>query len=129
MTFVRVTADENFPLVKFATASGRWELGLSPALFGVRVRAGVPAEQFLAIDYCAGADFIFQMRVLECVLNILSSLPETVRASEVKSFMPSHARTPIDGQPCWRRLQKMEAAALRRRPASGQQARARQPVE
>ena len=114
MTFSRADPDENFPLLRFVSAAGRWQVGSVPLLYGVRVRAGVTGEQLLSLDYCAGADPLFQVRLLECILNILSALPEEVSSPEVMALMPLYKAKPISDDPCWERLQRMEERVLER---------------
>jgi hypothetical protein len=99
---------------RWTSESDRWEVGLYPVLYGVRVRAGLvnPTLGYapsLSIDYCAGADEGFTLALLAVVVHLLSSLPETVTPGQVERLFPGYQVKPIDKDPCWIELQRLVA--------------------
>lgn len=92
--------------------TGKWELGLVPMLFGVRVRAGLNGADWCEIDYCAGADQAFQLELLITVLTILESFPESTTPHELHERMPGFQRKPINLDPCWGKLQCLAREAV-----------------
>ena len=86
-----------------------WEVGFFRVLYGIRVRAGKipPGLDYapaVSIDYCAGADEGFALCILAIVVKLLSTLPESVTASQVEALVPRYQVKPIDQDPCWDRL-------------------------
>ena len=117
MTFTLTDPDENYSQLKMVSETGRWEVGLHPVMFGVRIRAGRAGRATCAVDYCAGADPVFKMRLLDCIIKILSAFPEEIPQAHINEIMPGFDRKPIDQDPCWTQLQKMAAALDERAPA------------
>lgn len=114
MTLRPTDPDENLQILRLISAGGRWELGLAPMLFGVRVRAGLVGDYCVALDYCAGADTRFQMELLAVVIRIFETLPEAISPAELQRMLPQYKVRPINNDPCWGKLQAMEKAMTRR---------------
>ncbi len=76
-------------------------------MFGVRIRAGLTDSGCCDIDYCAGADKLFQLELLATVILILEKFPEDISGAEVGRTMPSYITKPINLDPCWVKLQEM----------------------
>jgi hypothetical protein len=112
MKFTRAEPSPNYPICRLISETGKWELGLVPMLFGVRVRAGLNGAEWCDIDYCAGADQAFQVELLITVLTILESFPESITSSELYKRMPGFKRKPINQDPCWGQLQRMAREAI-----------------
>lgn len=104
------TPNENFPLLRFLSEDGGYEVGLMPVLYGVRVRAGRVGDSFVFIDYCAGADRDFQARLLGVIIDILETLPVGITPREVQDLMPGYDIRPIDKDPCWPTLIELRDA-------------------
>jgi len=102
----------NFPISRFVSENGRWEIGLVPVLFGVRVRAGLVGSDWVNVDYCAGDNPAFALELLATMLEIMTWLPEEITGGQVEAMMPKYQRRPIDRDPCWQKLQYL-AESLR----------------
>lgn len=107
MTFKPTKPTKNFPIFRAVSETERWEVGLVPVLYGVRVRAGLVGAAGVEIDYCAGDDRDFQFHLLVTIVSILSNLPETITERELQDMMPTYKVRPINHDPCWIKLQKM----------------------
>lgn len=115
MKFHRVPTEPNFDRLKLVSEGGEWELGLWSVMFGVRVRFGRTGACGVELDYCAGADPLFQMELLNAVHIILQEIPETVTESELRRIFPDFHIKPINLDPyCWTELQRMRDAARER---------------
>jgi|GEM_PF-2337125 len=115
MKFTIAPKSENFPILRFVSEGGINEVGLTPMIYGVRVRAGAVGATLVDIDYCAGADMEFQMRLLETLIAILETFPEGVSLREINTQLPTYKVRPIDKDPCWPALQKMAEERTRER--------------
>lgn len=111
MKFTRAEPTENYPKLRMVSEDGAYEVGLYPVMFGVRIRAGRSNSPVCDIDYCAGADPLFQVLLLAAVVDILESLPDGTPSSEIQNMMPRFERKPINQDPCWGKLQAMAKAA------------------
>jgi len=111
--FTEAPTDENYSEKKFVSETGQWEVGLWPAAFGVRVRAGRAGRGSCAIDYCAGAQRLFQLQLLGCIMDILESFPESVDMNTIENLMPGYKQKPIDQDPCWDKLRELSRRAIR----------------
>lgn len=107
LKFKKTDPDQNFPILRFISEDGGYEAGLMPVLYGVRVRAGRVGDSFVFIDYCAGADKDFQMRLLGVIIDILETLPVGITPRAVQDLMPGYKRRPIDKDPCWPALMEL----------------------
>lgn len=107
MKFVPTAPDENYPFLKFVTEDGRWEAGLCPVMYGVRVRAGPANSGTCAVDYCAGPDRLFQYQLLDTIIQILETFSSSVTEREIQDILPSYERKPINQDPCWPKLQAL----------------------
>jgi hypothetical protein len=97
----------NFPISRFVSENERWEVGLVPVLFGVRVRAGLVGSDWVNVDYCAGDNPTFALELLATILEIMTWLPEEITGGQVEAMMPAYHRRPIDKDECWPKLQAM----------------------
>lgn len=115
MKFHLAETNENFPLLRYVSEGGQWQIGLVPMLFGVRVRAGRTDDRYtVALDYCAGADLQFQRELLATVIVILSEIPEEATHRDIHRFFPESTVKPIDRDPiCWPVLKRMRHVILK----------------
>ena len=105
MKFKAADPDENFSLARFLSDGGRWEIGLRPMLFGVRVSLGLVGGIGPAVDYCAGAKLDDQLNILSVVLAVLKKLPEEVNEREIRNSFPQQKIKPMFNDPaCWEKL-------------------------
>jgi hypothetical protein len=105
MKFKAVEPDENFSLLRLVSEGGKWELGLRPMLFGVRVSLGRVWAVGLVVDYCAGAKVADQFGVLAVVLDILEHFPEEASERDALGFFPEQRIRPMYNDPeCWAKL-------------------------
>jgi len=107
ITFQRAQPDENFSIMRFESEDGRCEVGLSPVLFGVRVRAGDVGSMAVDIDYCAGADVLFQLQLLDVIKRIIETFPTGTPMRDIAAQLPTYERRPINQDPCWPALQQL----------------------
>lgn len=59
MNFKPAPITLNYSIRRFVSENGRWELGITPVLFGVRIRAGLANNEWCVVDYCAGDNWVF----------------------------------------------------------------------
>lgn len=115
MKFKVAEKTENFSLLRFVSEGGRWEVGLVPMLFGVRVRAGICGCDGCELDYCAGDDPVFQLALLDTVMKIMQTIPEDIDTWTFVSFWPGFRIKPINRDPtCWKELLAMREKAERK---------------
>jgi hypothetical protein len=94
---LRAPDDENFPAAHLVSApAGRWELGLVPMLFGVRVRVGLVGDLGPELDYCAGAERTMQMLLLGLITGYMACLPEEVTRYDLRALFPVQHKRPMD---------------------------------
>jgi hypothetical protein len=108
----------NFPISRFVSENERWEVGLVPVLFGVRVRAGIVGNNWVSVDFCAGDNPAFALELLATVIQIMSWLPENIAGAQVERMMPTWQRRPIDQDPCWQKLQELASSLNPERKAA-----------
>lgn len=115
MRFRLAPTEPNFDLIKLVSEGGEWELGLWSVMFGVRLRFGRTGAMSVELDYCAGADEIFQLELLNAIHIILQEVPETVTDGELQRMFPDYVLKPINKCPyCWPKLQQMRDEARAR---------------
>ena len=95
MTFHDAETDENFPLLRRVSEGGRWELGLYPMMFGVRVRLGIVGNGWCTLDYCAGPNPAEQFFLLGLVAGNLYWLPEESSEVDLQSIFPRQRIKPM----------------------------------
>ena len=106
MKFQQTDPDENYPLLKLVSENGRWEIGLTPVMFGVRVRGGLAGDGWCPIDYCGGDDRAFVGQLLAVMVQILETYPESISPGEISTLLPDYETKPISNDPCWKYLQE-----------------------
>lgn len=106
MKFQSVDPDGNY-FLKFASESGKYEVGFYRVMYGVRVRAGLAGDGCCIIDYCAGADYIFALELLATVIQFLEKFPENVSARSIEEIRPTSQVKPINLDPCWDKLKEL----------------------
>ena len=88
MIFHRVEPSRDYLSLRFASETGRWELGLSPYQHGVRIRMGLSGRPPSAIDFCLGYETWIYSPVLLAVMKLLEQLPESATAEEIDALFP-----------------------------------------
>jgi len=86
--FHRVEPNHNYLSLRITSDTGRWELGLSPYQYGVRIRMGLSDRPPSVIDFCLGHDTPIYFPVLLAVMKLLESLPESASAEEIDALFP-----------------------------------------
>jgi hypothetical protein len=115
MKFKMAEREPNYDRLKLVSEGGIWELGLWSVMFGVRVRMGRAGLFYVNLDYCAGADSLFQMELLNAIHIILLEVPESIRDHDLEGMFPPFEIKPINRDPhCWIEIQKMRDAARER---------------
>lgn len=110
MTFEQAETTDNFLLLRKVSAGGRWELGLYPVMFGVRVRLGLCKMSWCTLDYCGGANPLDYMELLRRVQMILLGVPEEVSEAELCKLFPGFDVKPVIlDEACWKKLGEMAA--------------------
>lgn len=88
--------------------AGRWELGLQPMMFGVRVQLALVGACGPTLNYCAGADRGQIIMLLITVTLALEPFAEDATEDEIRHAFPDYTVKPIFFDPvCWPRLQEM----------------------
>ena len=88
MIFHRVEPSSEYRALRFVSAEGRWELGLSPYPSGVRLRMGLAGRPPSVIDFCLGHDTRIYSTVLLAVLKRLETLSESSSSAEIDAHFP-----------------------------------------
>jgi len=112
MKFLPAEPSLNFPAVRYVSEQGKWEIGLFPVMFGVRVRMGPVNAPYCSIDYCAGADVEFQHKLMATVMVILAPVDESISPDAIERIFPGYNRKPINNDPCWTKLQALANSIL-----------------
>ena len=103
-----VDIDPKFPIVKFVSINHKWEMGVRPVLYGVRVSGNRTSSDTYCFDYCAGNNYHFAMQLFRTMQAILMALPESITERELERMLPTFAVKPIDRDPtCWQELQRL----------------------
>ncbi len=74
--------------MRFLSDGGRWELGLSPYQYGMRLRMGISGRPPSLIDFCLGHDTRIYSPALLAVMKLLEPVPESSAAKEIDSLFP-----------------------------------------
>jgi hypothetical protein len=121
MIFLETEPDENFPLRKFLSEGGRWELGLTPMMFGVRVRLGVAGNPWCTLDYCAGPKPADQFFLLGIVAGICFWLAEETSEIDLQRVFPRQTIKPMsEDKECFQSLLELgEKLSISGRAAKG----------
>ena len=113
MKFKVTQTDYNFQVLKMISNERRWELGLTQMQFGVRVRFARAHNVYCLLDYCAGADQVFQMELLYAIRTILLDVPESTCDNDIMAIFPRYLIRPINLDPtCWIRIQELRDKTL-----------------
>lgn len=108
MQLFTTSTDENFPLLKFTSTNNRWEIGIKPMMFGVRVCGNPVGDRGYTFEYCAGSNPYFAVNLMQTMLAIFDALPEDIKSREVIEILPSYSVKPIDRDPtCWQELKRL----------------------
>lgn len=90
--------------VSFVSENRIWYVGIKPVIFGYRVVAWRKDSIGCSVDYCAGGDTAFLVKLVQAVLVLFQHFPESVSELEVADFMPSYKTRPINTDPCWGKI-------------------------
>jgi hypothetical protein len=101
-----VEADENFPHRKLRSLpNGDWEYGLTPMIFGIRIRLAKREAIGCVIDYCTGADLDQTYLWFGFITALLFMLPEDTSESEMATLFPKQTIKPLkEDKECQRGL-------------------------
>jgi hypothetical protein len=115
MVWRETIADENYPVLKRQSGpKGLWEAGITPMLFGYRVRLGPTGHAWCTLDYCAGAAISDAMALLQIVLTICAKMPERTYEFELAALFPPETIKPIwDDRKCLQSLSAALASSLK----------------
>jgi len=101
MRFTETQPNENFPIMRMISETGRWEIGYWPVLYGVRVRLGLTGSPGCDVDYCCGASTKLRAEVLLVMLVILETVGEQAPQGEISDLFPMAWAKPIDRDSVW----------------------------
>lgn len=108
MHFSPAPPNEVFTEHRWLSETGRWELGLQPVIFGVRVQLALVGDMGPTLNYCAGANRGQILQLLVTVVQALERYPESSSRTEIAQAFPDYTIKPIFNDPtCWTRLQEM----------------------
>ena len=99
MKFTITEPDINFMVVRFTSEGNVWEAGVRQVIYGFRASAGRIGSDCVEVDYCCGIDLAFAFTVLQTVVQIMESIPETVTLQEVRRLFPVFEVKPISRDP------------------------------
>ena len=88
MIFHRVEPSRDYLSLRFTSDTGRWELGLSPYQYGVRIRMGLSGRPPSVLDFCLGYETSIYSPVLLTVIKLLEQLPESATVKEIDALFP-----------------------------------------
>ena len=88
MTFRHAAPNNHFRALRLLSETGRWELGLSPYHYGMRLRMGLAGRPPRVLDFCLGRDEALFPKVLIAVLGLLDSLDESSTPEAVDEVFP-----------------------------------------
>ena len=88
MIFRRVEPSNDYRSLRLLSETGRWELGLSPYQYGIRLRMGPAGRPPSVIDFCLGYETDTYSPVLMAVMQRLERLDETATSQEIDSLFP-----------------------------------------
>jgi hypothetical protein len=108
MKFNRAKPTEDFS-IRLVSEKGIWEMGIHDVLFGRRVSFNRVGAHCYLRDYCAGADLLFQMELLNAVHIILQRLPDEAQSEPLADLIfPDYLIKPINLDPtCWTELKRL----------------------
>ena len=108
MQLFNTDTDASFGLLKYISTNNKWEIGMRPMLFGIRVSGNPVGSYCYTFDYCAGNNPVFAIELFQTMLVIFEALPEDIDEKEVLKILPSYTIKPIDRDPrCWKELQQL----------------------
>lgn len=111
MVFRQADPNQDF-FYRWVSTGGKWEIGFTQMIFGVRVRVGRVGSMCVDLDYCAGASVSFQEELLRTVMTILIPVSEDITPRQLSDMFPRYTIRPIHKDACWPQLQQMAAAVL-----------------
>lgn len=88
MNFQCVETNGDYRCIRLLSAGGRWELGLSPYTYGMRLRMGLTGKPPKVMDFCLGTNGSLFLKVLMAVLGRLESLEENITSESVDAVFP-----------------------------------------
>ena len=88
MIFRRIDPSSDYRALRLLSEEGRWEIGLSPYHYGIRLRMGLAGRPPSVIDFCLGHDEAIYSPVLLAVMKRLEALPESSTAEEIDALFP-----------------------------------------
>ena len=88
MTFRRIAPNGHFRALRLVSEGGRWEIGLSPYLHGMRLRMGLAGLPPRVMDFCLGRDEELFLKVLVAVLRRLEAVDEQSPPEAIDAVFP-----------------------------------------
>jgi hypothetical protein len=88
LIFHRIEPNRDYRSLRFLSEAGRWELGLSPYDYGIRLRMGPSGRPPSVIDFCLGHDTSIYSPVLMAVIHRLKGIDETATPQEIDALFP-----------------------------------------
>jgi hypothetical protein len=109
--FIPAAPDANY-FRKWTSLEGKWELGFTQMLFGVRVRCGQTGCGCVELDLCAGASVEHQDEILRLVSLILLPVGEDISPREFNDLFPRFSIKPIFNDPAYPELEAKAKSQL-----------------
>ena len=88
MIFRRAQPNFHYRGLRLVSEGGKWEVGLSPYLYGCRLRIGLVGRPPSVLDVCLGRDPDAWTPALLAILEILEPLREASTATEIDAAFP-----------------------------------------
>lgn len=86
--------DVNYPAFKLRSKGGKWEAGITPMLFGNRVRMGPADSPWCTLDYCCG-EFETAIFWLGFITGVCLHIPEDISEHEFSKIFPRQNIKPL----------------------------------
>lgn len=97
MKFTRVDPDSHHPVLRLASESETWSVGLWRGAEGLRLRMGLSGRRPDTIDVCLGPDPATYPQIVIAVVTLVESLPESASATEIDALFPWRGVRPDPG--------------------------------
>jgi len=88
LIFHRAEPNHDYCSLRLLSEAGRWELGLSPYYYGIRLRMGATGKPPSVIDFCLGHDTTIYSPVLMAVMHRLKKIDESATSHQIDALFP-----------------------------------------
>ncbi len=94
MKFTCIDPNYHYSYLRLTDTNRKWELGMSPFNYGMRMRMGTYSHPPKVIDFCMGLDSKVYMPILQSILRRLESATESASPACIDALFPWKGRRP-----------------------------------